>query len=162
MSPAFLALPAVLPGPAVLVVALRPGAPVGGRAAGIPAFPVLVPVAPVVPVDVPLLALLALHVAQRRAAEAPLDASLRRPAGLPAVRRVGSPLMVVVVVVVSGPEAVVHVLTPVLLVQGQLARLGLVGVVVAVVLGVDHQRAVQVGLHISTWFPRVGHLRRGT
>lgn len=67
-------------------------------------------------------------------------------------------VMMVVVVVVGGSAVVVNVLVPVLLVQRQLTRLGLIGVVVAVVLWIDHEWPVQVGLHVTTSFPWVGHL----
>lgn len=164
VPPAFLPLPgcpAMLPGPPVLVVPLSSLALVGRHAAGLPALSVSVPVAPVAPVVVPLLPLLALDVAQGRAAEAALHAGLRRLARLSAAWPRGFLVMVVVVIVVGGSAAVVDVLAPVLLVQRQLARLGLVGVVVAVVLRVDHQWPVQVGLHITTSFPWVGHLGWG-
>lgn len=154
--------PAVLPGPPVFVVPLSPLALVGRHAASLPAFPVPVPVAPVAPVAVPLLSLLTLHVAQRRAAEAALHAGLCWLACLSIVwSNSFLMMMVVVAIVVGGSAVVVDVLAPVLLVQRQLTRLGLVGVVVAVVLRVDHQRPVQVGLHITTSFPWVGHLGRG-
>lgn len=65
------------------------------------------------------------------------------------------------VVIVGGSAVVVHVLVVVLLVQRQLTRLGLVGVVVAVVLRVDHKRTIKVGLYIAASFPWVGHLGRG-
>lgn len=68
--------------------------------------------------------------------------------------------MMVMVVIVGGSAVVVHVLAVVLLVQRQLARLGLVGVVVAVILRVDHQWPIQVGLHIAACFPWVGDLGR--
>lgn len=158
MSPAFLPLPgclAVLPGPPVFVVPIYPLAMVGRHAVSLPAFPVPVSVAPVA---VPPLPELALRVAQRRAAEAALHAGIRRLARPSIVRPSGFLMMGVVVIVVCGPAVVIDVLAPVLLVQRQLTRLGLVGVVVAVVLRVDHQRPVQVGLHVATWFPWVGHL----
>ena len=70
-------------------------------------------------------------------------------------------VMAVVVVVVGHSAVVVDILVPVLLVQWELTGLGLVGVVVAVVLWVDHQRSVQVCLHITTSLSWVGHLREG-
>lgn len=164
VPPAFLPLlgcsAAVLPGPPVLVVPLPRLTTAGRHAASLQAFPGPVPVASVTPVAVPVLALLALHVAQRGAAEAVLHAGLRRLTRLPALRPNG-PLMTVVVVIVGGAAVVVDVLAPVLLVQRQLTRLGLVGVVVAVVLRVDNQRPIQVGLHVTTSFPGVGHLGWG-
>lgn len=166
VPPALLALlgrPAVLPGPPVLVVPLSPLAVVGGGAASLPAFPVPVPVAPMAPVAVPLLRLPALHVAQRRAAHAALHAGLRQLARLAGVGPDGFLMLIVVVaVVVGGAAAVVDVLATVLLVQRQLARLGLVGVVVAVVLRVHHKRTVQVGLHIAASFLWVRHLSQGS
>lgn len=164
VSPAFFALPccpAVLPGPSMFVVPLSPLTLVGRQAASLPAFPVLVPVAPVAPVAVPLLSLLALHIAQRCVAEATFQAGLRRLACVSTVRPNDFLMVVMVMIIVGSSAVVVDVLTPVLLVQRQFTRLGLVGVVVAVVLRVDHQRPVQVGLHITTSFPWVGHLGRG-
>lgn len=115
------------------------------------------------PVAVPVLALLelyiSLHVAQRRAAEAVLHAGFHGQACLCTVWPVGFLMeMVVVVIVVGSSAGVVDVLASVHLVQRQLSRLGLVGVVVAVVLWVDYQWPIQVGLHITTAFPWVGHL----
>lgn len=156
----FLARPAVLPGLPVFVVPLSGLAVVGGHAASLPALPVPVPVAPVAPVAVPLLPLLGLHVAQRRAAEAVLQTGLGRLARPSAVRS-DCFLMMVVAVIVGGSVVVVHVLAPVLLVERQLTWLGLVGVVVAVVLRVDHQRTIKVCLHITASFPGIRHLSRG-
>ncbi len=153
--------PAVLPRSPVFVVPLSPLALVGRHAASLPAFPVPVPVAPVAPVAVPLLPQLTLHIAQRCAAEATFHTGLCWKACLSTVRSSRFLMMMMVVaIVVGGSAVVVDILAPVLLVQRQLTRLGLVGVVVAVVLRVDHQWPVQVGLHITTSFPRVGHLGR--
>lgn len=163
VPPAFLpffARPAVLPGLPVFVVPLPGLAVVGGHAASLPALSVPVPVAPVAPVAVPLLPLLALHVAQRRAAEAVLHTGLGRLTRPSAVWS-DCFLMVVVVVIVGGSAVVVDVLAPVLLVERQLTWPVLVGVVVAVVLRVDHQRPIKVRLHITASFPGIGHLSRG-
>ena len=54
-----------------------------------------------------------------------------------------------------------QVLTEVLLLQGHLAGPRPVGVVVAVVLRVDHQGAVQVGLHVPPRVPGVRDLGLG-
>lgn len=111
---------------------------VGRNAASLPSFPVPVPVAPVAPVAVPLLHLLALHIAQRCAAEAVFHVGLCWLACSSTVWPNGFLMMVVVVVIVGGSAVVVDVLAPVLLVQRQLTWLGFVGVVVAVVLRVNH------------------------
>lgn len=87
-----------------------------------------------------------------------LHASLHVQARISTVWPVGFLMVMVVVVVVGSSAEVIHVLASVLMVQRQLSRLGLVCVVVAVVLGVDHQRPIQVGLYITTGFPWIGHL----
>lgn len=70
-------------------------------------------------------------------------------------------MMVVVVGVVSQAAEVLYVLLLVLLLQRQRAGLGFVGVVVAVVLRVDHQGAVQMGFQASWCFGAgKGHLSR--
>lgn len=68
----------------------------------------------------------------------------------------------VMVIVVSSTVAVVNVLAPVLLVQRQLTRLRLVGVVISVILWVHHQWPVQVGFHITASFPWVRCLSQGS
>lgn len=150
----------MLPGPSVLVVHLHPLAVMRGDTASLPALPVSVPMASVAPVAVSLLSLVALHIAQRCAAEAVLHVGLCELAHLSALWTKGF-LMVMVAIVVGSTPAVLNVLSPVLLVQRQLTRLGLVGVVVAVVLRVYHQWSVQVGFHVSTSFPWVSHLSQG-
>lgn len=67
-------------------------------------------------------------------------------------------VIAVVVIAVGGAAAVIYVLAPVLLVKWQFSRLGLVGVIIAVVLWVHHQRPVQVGFHVTTSFPWVRRL----
>lgn len=66
--------------------------------------------------------------------------------------------MVVVVTVVSSTPAVINILASILLIQRQLSRLGLVGVVVSIVLWVYYQRSVQVCFHVATCFPWERHL----
>lgn len=150
VSPALIALPGSPAAPPVLVVPIA-HLTVAGRDAASP--PVPVPMGPVTPVAVPLFPMLTFHVAQGHAAQAALHVGLCLLARLLTLRDyVSLVVMVVAVVDVGGAAVVVHVLPSVLLVQGQLPRLGLIGVVVAIVLRIDDQRTVQVGLHVPTSF----------
>lgn len=165
MSPALLPVPeclAVLSGPPLLAVLLC-ALTMRGIAVSLPVLLVSVPMAPVAPMAVHLLILAVLHAPpQRRAAETVLHVSLRRLRHISRFRgRDFLTVAVVIVAVVSGTAAVVNVLAPILLLQRQLTRLGLVGVVVSIVLGVHHQGPVQVGFHVATSFPWIRHLSRG-
>ncbi len=121
VSPAFLPLLghlAVLPGPPVFIAPLTSLVMARRDTVSLPAVSVPVPVASVTPVAVPVLSLLALHVAQRCAAEAVLQAGLRWLACLSTIRPNSFLMMVVVVVKVRSSAVVVNVLALVFQVQG--------------------------------------------
>lgn len=113
----------------------------------LPALSVPVPVAPMTAVAVLLFISLSIHVSfnvtQRCAAETTPHVGFNKLACIHTARVSGFLMvMVVVVAVASCTTAVVNILPSILLIQWHLTRLGLVGVVVAIVLWVYYQGSV--------------------